>query len=419
MAEETLVLFKNIRNPKYDKSLAGYKRSGGFKSLKKVFGMKPEEVVQEVKESGLRGRGGAGFPTGLKWSFMAKGTGKPSYLIANADESEPGTCKDRELMLKDPHLFLEGLMISSYAIGCHHAYVYVRGEFFPAIKTLNAAVGELYADGLLGTNPLGRGFKLDITIHTGAGAYICGEESALLDSLEGKRGQPRVKPPFPAVSGFNGCPTSVNNVETLACIPFILIDGGAEAFKSFGPQNNSGTHLVSLSGHVNCPGVYELRMDVSMKDIIYDIGGGIRDGKKLKGVIPGGSSSPVMKADEVDVLYNFDDLAKIGTMLGSAAMMVFDEGTDIVKLLHRITRFYAHESCGQCTPCREGTRWSSQIIQDFLRGNGSDEKLKRLYRVGGNMLGTTLCALGDAAAMPIQSFVNKFPEEFRKYYATL
>ena len=419
MAEETLVLFKNIRNPKYDMSLAGYKRSGGFMSLKKVFGMKPEEVVQEVKESGLRGRGGAGFPTGLKWSFMAKGTGKPSYLIANADESEPGTCKDRELMLKDPHLFLEGLMISSYAIGCHHAYVYVRGEFFPAIKTLNAAVGELYADGLLGTNPLGSGFKLDITIHTGAGAYICGEESALLDSLEGKRGQPRVKPPFPAVSGFNGCPTSVNNVETLACIPFILSDGGAEAFKSFGPQNNSGTHLVSLSGHVNCPGVYELRMDVSMKDIIYDIGGGIRDGKKLKGVIPGGSSSPVMKADEVDVLYNFDDLAKIGTMLGSSAMMVFDEGTDIVKLLHRITRFYAHESCGQCTPCREGTRWSSQIIQDFLRGNGSDEKLKRLYRVGGNMLGTTLCALGDAAAMPIQSFVNKFPEEFRKYYATL
>jgi len=419
MTAETLILFKNIRNPKYEKSLAGYKRSGGFKSLKKVFGMKPEEVVQEVKESGLRGRGGAGFPTGLKWSFMAKGTGKPSYLIANADESEPGTCKDRELMLKDPHLFLEGLMISSYAIGCHHAYVYVRGEFFPAIKTLNAAVGELYADGLLGTNPLGSGFKLDITIHTGAGAYICGEESALLDSLEGKRGQPRVKPPFPAVSGFNGCPTSVNNVETLACIPFILSDGGAEAFKSFGPQNNSGTHLVSLSGHVNCPGVYELRMDVSMKDIIYDIGGGIRDGKKLKGVIPGGSSSTVMKADEVDVLYNFDDLAKIGTMLGSAAMMVFDEGTDIVKLLHRITRFYAHESCGQCTPCREGTHWSSQIIQDFLRGNGSDEKLKRLYRVGGNMLGTTLCALGDAAALPIQSFVNKFPEEFRKYYATL
>jgi NADH-quinone oxidoreductase subunit F len=321
-------------------------------------------------------------------------------------------------MLKDPHLFLEGLMIGSYAVGCHHAYVYVRGEFFPAIKILNAAVDELYADGLLGHDPLGSGFNLDITIHTGAGAYICGEETALLDSLEGKRGQPRVKPPFPAVSGFNGCPTSVNNVETLACLPFIFSDGGVESFKSFGPQNNSGTHLVSLSGHVNSPGVYELRMDVSMKDIIYEIGGGIRNGKKLKGVIPGGSSSPVMKADEIDVLYNFDDLAKIGTMMGSAAMMVFDEDTDVVKLLHRITRFYAHESCGQCTPCREGTHWSRLIVRDFLRGNGSEEKLKRLDRVGGNMLGTTLCALGDAAAMPIQSFVNKFPEEFRNYYAT-
>ena len=417
MIGETLVLFKNIRNPNYDKSLDAYKGSGGFNSLKKVLKMKPEDVVKCVKESGIRGRGGAGFPTGLKWSFMAKGTGKPSYLVANADESEPGTCKDRELMLKDPFLFLEGLIIGSYAVGCHHAYVYVRGEFFPAIKTLNSAVEVLYDSGLLGANIMGSDYFLDITIHTGAGAYICGEESALLDSLEGKRGQPRVKPPFPAVSGFNGCPTSVNNVETLACMPFILSDGGVEAFKSLGPKNNSGTHLVSLSGHVNRPGVYELRMDVSMKDIIFDIGGGIPNGKKLKGVIPGGSSSPVIKADEIDVLYNFDELAKVGTMLGSSAMMVFDEDTDVVKLLHRITRFYAHESCGQCTPCREGTNWSRQIISDFLRGNGSEQKLKLLNRVGDNMNGTTLCALGDAAAMPIQSFIEKFPEEFRKYYA--
>ena len=417
MAEETLVLFKNIRNPKYSKSLEGYKKAGGYQTLKKVLGMKPEEVIQTVKDSGVRGRGGAGFPTGLKWSFMPKGTGKPSYLIANADESEPGTCKDRELMLKDPHLFLEGMMIGCYAVGCHHGYIYIRGEFFPAIKSLNSAVEELYADGLLGPDPLGSGFHLDLTIHSGAGAYICGEESALLDSLEGKRGQPRVKPPFPAISGFNGCPTSVNNVETLACMPFILGDGGVEAFKSFGPENNSGTHLVSLSGHVNKPGVYELRMDVNMKDIIYGIGGGIRNGKKLKGVIPGGSSSSVMTADEVDVLYNFDELANIDTMLGSAAMMVFDEDTDVVQLLHRITRFYAHESCGQCTPCREGTHWSRNIIRDFLNGNGSDEKLKRLDRVGGNMLGTTLCALGDAAALPIQSFVKKFPDDFQKYYA--
>ena len=417
MLAETLVLFKNIRNPNYDKSLDAYKKSGGFKSLKKVLKMNPEEVVKCVKESGIRGRGGAGFPTGLKWSFMAKGTGKPSYLVANADESEPGTCKDRELMLKDPFLFLEGLMIGSYAVGCHHAYVYVRGEFFPAIKILNAAIDLLYDESLLGTNIMGSDYNLDITIHSGAGAYICGEESALLDSLEGKRGHPRVKPPFPAVSGFNGCPTSVNNVETLACMPFILSDGGVEAFKSFGPKNNSGTHLVSLSGHVNKPGIYELRMDVSMKEIIFDIGGGIRNGKNLKGVIPGGSSSPVIKADEVDVLYNFDELAKIGTMMGSSAMMVFDEDTDVVKLLHRITRFYAHESCGQCTPCREGTNWSSQIIRDFLRGNGSDQKLDLLNRVGGNMIGTTLCALGDAAAMPIQSFIEKFPDEFRKYYS--
>ena len=417
MLEETLVLFKNIRNPHYDRSLEAYKKSGGFKSLKKVLKMTPEAVIQIVKDSDIRGRGGAGFPTGLKWSFMAKGTGKPSYLIANADESEPGTCKDRELMLKDPFLFLEGLMIGSFAVGCNHAYVYVRGEYFPSIKTLNTAVDELYKVGFLGSNIMGSKFNLDITIHTGAGAYICGEESALLDSLEGKRGHPRVKPPFPAVSGFNGCPTSVNNVETLACLPFILGDGGVEKFKSFGPKNNSGTHLVSLSGHVNRPGIYELRMDVSVKDIIYEFGGGIRNGKKLKGVIPGGSSSSVISADEVDVIYNFDELTKIGTMLGSSAMMVFDEDTDVVKLLHRITRFYAHESCGQCTPCREGTHWSRQIIRDFLNGNGSDDKLNLLNRVGGNMMGTTLCALGDAAAMPIQSFVEKFPEEFRNYYS--
>ena len=417
MLEETLVLFKNIRNPHYDRSLEAYKKSGGFKSLKKVLKMTPEAVIQIVKDSNIRGRGGAGFPTGLKWSFMAKGTGKPSYLIANADESEPGTYKDRELMLKDPFLFLEGLMIGSFAVGCNHAYVYVRGEYFPSIKTLNTAVGELYNVGFLGSNIMGSKFNLDITIHTGAGAYICGEESALLDSLEGKRGHPRVKPPFPAVSGFNGCPTSVNNVETLACLPFILGDGGVEKFKSFGPENNSGTHLVSLSGHVNRPGIYELRMDVSVKDIIYEFGGGIRNGKKLKGVIPGGSSSSVISVDEVDVIYNFDELTKIGTMLGSSAMMVFDEDTDVVKLLHRITRFYAHESCGQCTPCREGTHWSRQIIRDFLNGNGSDDKLNLLNRVGGNMMGTTLCALGDAAAMPIQSFVEKFPEEFRNYYS--
>ncbi|MGA1600272.1 MAG: NADH-quinone oxidoreductase subunit NuoF [bacterium] len=417
MLEETLVLFQNLRNPNYDKSLKGYLSVEGHKALKQALTMKPDEIIQQVKDSGLRGRGGAGFPTGMKWSFMAKGTGKPSYLVCNADESEPGTCKDRELMLKDPHQFLEGMMIGCYAIGCHHGYIYVRGEYWPSIKSLNAAIDELYEAGILGSSVYGSGFKLDLTVHTGAGAYICGEESALLDSLEGKRGHPRVKPPFPAVSGFNACPTTVNNVETLTCIPHILNEG-PEAFKAHGPANNAGTHLVSLSGHVNRPGVYELDMHCTIREIIYEIGGGIRGGKQLKGVIPGGSSSQVIRADEIDVQYNFDALAKVGTMMGSSAMMVFDEDTDVVRLLHRITRFYNHESCGQCTPCREGTHWSRQLLRDFLDGNGSERKLKRLHRVGSNMSGTTVCALGDAAAFPIMSFVQKFPEEFRKYYAS-
>ncbi|HIF69468.1 MAG TPA: NADH oxidoreductase (quinone) subunit F [Deltaproteobacteria bacterium] len=416
MLEETLVLFRNIRNSDYDKSLKGYKKTGGFTALRKALEMQPGEIVQLTKDSGLRGRGGAGFPTGLKWSFMAKGTGKPTYLVCNADESEPGTCKDRELMLHDPHQFLEGMMISCLAIGCRHGYIYVRGEYWPSIKSLNAAVQELYDDGILGEKLLGKGPKLDLTVHPGAGAYICGEETALLDSIEGKRGHPRVKPPFPAVSGFNACPTTVNNVETLACLPFI-VNEGAEVFKSFGPENNAGTHLISLSGHVNKPGVYEVRLDANLKDIIYDLGGGIPNGKKLKGVIPGGASSSVLTAAEIDVTYSFDALAKAGTMMGSAAIMVFDEDTDAVKLLHRIVRFFSHESCGQCTPCREGTHWARMIIRDFLDGNGNERKLKRLHRVGGNMIGTTVCALGDACGMPIQAFTTKFADEFREVQA--
>ena len=416
MIEETLLLYKNIRNPDYDKSLKGYKASGGYSALKKVLKKKPEELVELVKTSGLRGRGGAGFPTGLKWSFMARNTGKPSYLICNADESEPGTCKDRELMLKDPHQFLEGMIIGCYSINCTHGYIYVRGEYTPSIKSLNEAIDELYKEKILGEKVMGSKFKLDLTVHPGAGAYICGEETALLDSIEGKRGHPRVKPPFPAVSGFNSCPTTVNNVETLTCLPFI-VNEGAEAFSSFGPPNNSGTHLVSLSGHVSNPGVYEVRMDVSLRDIIYDLGGGISEGKALKGVIPGGASSPVLTAEEIDIEYSFDALAKAGTMMGSAAIMVFDEDTDVVKLLHRITRFFNHESCGQCTPCREGTHWARLILRDFLDENGNQKKLRRLSKVGSNMMGTTVCALGDAAGMPITSFVQKFPLDFKKHYA--
>ncbi len=273
MLEETLVLFKNIRTAGYDGKLTSYQKVGGYQALPKALEMKPEEVTALVKEAGLRGRGGAGFPTGMKWSFMAKNTGKPSYLVCNADESEPGTCKDRELMLKDPHLFLEGMMIGCYALGCHHGYIYVRGEYFPAIKSLNAAIQDAYKEGILGPKLMGRDYHLDLTVHTGAGAYICGEESALLDSLEGKRGHPRVKPPFPAVVGFNGCPTSVNNVETLTNVAVIL-NIGADEYKNLGSPNNAGTHLVSLSGHVKRPGVYEVKMGVKLKDIIYELGGG-------------------------------------------------------------------------------------------------------------------------------------------------
>lgn len=416
MLEETLVLFKNVRQPGYTGDLASYQAAGGYQALEKALTMAPEAIVNLVKESGLRGRGGAGFPTGLKWSFMAKGTGKPSYLIINADEGEPGTFKDREIMLKEPHMFLEGYMIGCYALGCHHGYIYIRGEFVPAMKNLQRAIDECYEAGILGSKLMGSDFELEMTLHPGAGAYICGEETALLDSLEGKRGQPRTKPPFPAVAGFNGCPTSVNNVETVMCVPTI-VSQGAEYFQSLGTPNNSGTHLVSLSGHVNNPGVYELKMGVSLKDIIYEIGGGIPHGKQLKGVIPGGSSVPVLTPEEIDIPYDFDSLTKAKSLMGSSAIIAFDEETDVVKFLYRIVQFYNHESCGQCTPCREGTNWSRLILRQFIRNQGNADTLKRLYRVGGNMLGTTLCALGDACAMPIRAFVEKYPEEFQAHFA--
>lgn len=416
MLEETLVIFKNIRNAGYKGTLANYKASGGYQALEKALQMSPSEVVNIVKASNLRGRGGAGFPTGLKWSFMAKGTGKPSYLVINADEGEPGTFKDREILLHEPHMFLEGYMIGCYALGCHDGYIYTRGEFIPAMRSLQIAIDECYDAGIAGEKLLGTDFRLDLIMHPGAGAYICGEETALLDSLEGKRGQPRSKPPFPAVAGFNGCPTSVNNVETLTSVPYIITEG-AEAFKDLGTPNNAGTHLVSLSGHVNKPGVYEVKMGVSLKDIIYELGGGIRNGKKLKGVIPGGSSTPVLLPEEIDIPYDYDSLAKAKSMMGSAAIMVFDEDTDIVNLLYRLVKFYNHESCGQCTPCREGSNWSRLIIRDFIQGQGSDHKMQRLDRVSQNMMGTTLCALGDACAMPIQAFLKKYPEEFKDHFA--
>jgi NADH-quinone oxidoreductase subunit F len=347
---------------------------------------------------------------------MAKNTGKPSYLICNADESEPGTFKDHLLMMKDPHQFLEGMIIGCYALECHHGYIYIRGESQYAIKSQQKAIDEAYKAGLLGKNIMGKGYDLDMTIHPGAGAYICGEETALLDSLEGKRGQPRFKPPFPAVSGYNASPTSVNNVETLTCVPWI-VNNGAEAFTKMGTPNNAGTHLVSISGHVNKPGVYEIEMGVPLRTIINEYAGGVRNGKQVKAVIPGGASANVLKASELDVPYDFDSLAKAGTMMGSSAIMVFDEDTDMVEVAYRTIKFFNHESCGQCTPCREGTNWLKSMIREFMDGAGSEDLMQRVTRVSGNLMGTTICAFGDATGGPMRTFVAKFPEEFRKHAA--
>ena len=416
MTEEKPILTRNLRNKGYSGDLNAYRKVGGFKALKKVVArMKPEQVLEIVKASGLRGRGGAGFPTGMKWSFMPKDTGKPSYLICNADESEPGTFKDHLIMMRDPHQFLEGMIIGCYTVGCNAGYIYIRGESQHAIANTNKAINELYKAGILGKKVMGSRYSLDLYVHPGAGAYICGEETALLDSLEGKRGQPRFKPPFPAVAGYDGCPTSVNNVETLMCLPTI-INEGPEAWMALGTPGNSGTHMVSVSGHVEKPGVYEVEMGVTLKSIIYDLAGGVRGGKQLKAVIPGGASANVLKADEVDIPYEFDALMKAGTMMGSSAVMVFDEDADMVEVASRTIRFFNHESCGQCTPCREGTFWLKNLVRDFTDNAGSEDKLKRVHRVAGGLMGTTICAFGDATGGPMQTFVEKFPEDFRKHF---
>ncbi len=392
-------------------------KMNGYEQAKRVFaGVTPDQVIEEVKKSNIRGRGGAGFPMGMKWSFIPKNSEKPKYLVCNADESEPGTCKDRQIMRYTPHLLIEGLIIGSYAIGCHHAYIYIRGEYVREAKLLNEAIDEAYAKGFLGKNIFGSNFQLDVTVHRGAGAYICGEETGLLNSLEGKRGEPRVKPPFPAISGAFSCPTAVNNVESIANVPHIMRMGGDEFAKLGKVDKSGGTRLLSLSGHVKKPGVYEAQAgSLTLRQIIEDLGGGVLNDKKLKAVIPGGSSSPVLTADEIDVVYDVEPLSKIGTMMGSAAIMVINEDTDMVKLLLRITKFYAHESCGQCTPCREGCHWMESIIHKILHGEAQSTDIDLLVDVAGNIAGKTLCALGDAAAMPVQSFVKKFRSEFEAY----
>ncbi len=409
---ETMVISKRFGLENSEK-LDTYLAHDGFKAFLKARQMTPEQIVDEVKASALRGRGGAGFPTGLKWSFVPRTSPKPKYIVINADESEPGTCKDRLLMEYDPHQLIEGILIAGLAMDAHKGYLYIRGEYRFIIDLMDKAIAEAYAKGYLGKNIAGTGFDFDLYTHSGAGAYECGEETALLDSLEGKRGIPRMKPPFPAVAGAWASPTLLNNVETFSAIPAIIRDGGA-AFAALGTPKNGGTRLVCISGHVNKPGVYELPLGFNMMKAINEVAGGIPGGKKLKAVVPGGSSCPLLTADECDIPMDYDTLAKIGSMLGSGGMVVLDETTDMVKFALRIMRFYAHESCGWCIPCREGTTWLRKVLQRFDDGGGMKSDIPLIGELSKNMLGRTFCALGDAAAMPTMSIIQKFSADFEK-----
>lgn len=409
-------------------SLNVYRQNGGYASLEKALKqMSPEQVLEEVKASGLRGRGGAGFPTGMKWSFLAKPAGVPRYLVCNADESEPGTFKDRYLMEHIPHLLIEGMITSAFALGANTSYIYIRGEYFYVARILENAIAEAYDSGLLGKNIFNSGFDHDCHVQIGAGAYICGEETALLESLEGKRGNPRIKPPFPAVAGLYGCPTVVNNVETIAAVVPIVRDGGA-AYASIGVGKSTGTKLISASGHINKPGVYEIELGVPLEEFIYSdtYCGGIRNGKKLKAVVAGGSSVPILPADLIlktaageARLMSYESLADggfaSGTMLGSGGFIVMDEDTSIVKNLWNFTRFYHHESCGQCSPCREGTGWMEKILHKILDGHGSLSDVDLLWDIQAKIEGKTICPLGDAAAWPVASAIRHFRSEFEEY----
>ena len=389
-----------------------YESLGGYRGLAKALReYKPAEIIEIVKKSGLRGRGGAGFPTGMKWGFVPRDTGKPVYLCVNADESEPGTFKDRLIIEKDPHQLIEGTIISAYALGCHQAFIYIRGEFSYGAGVLNRAVREAYDKGYLGKNILSSGFDLDLVVHRGAGAYICGEETALLESIEGKRGHPRLKPPFPALVGLYEAPTVINNVETLANVSHI-INNGADWFASIGVERNAGTRLFGVSGHAKKRGVYEFPMGISLRELIYDHCGGIRDDRSLKAIVPGGSSVPVLTPDQINVSLDFDSIAKAGSMLGSAGIIVMDDSTCMVKAAMRICRFYAEESCGQCSQCREGTEWMYRILTRLENGSGRNGDLELLLDICANMKALTICPLSDAAAMPIESYIRKFYDEF-------
>jgi len=399
------------------RSYRGWVERGGYAALRQALGMAPDEVTAVVKESGLRGRGGAGFPTGLKWSFMPKNDGKPHYLICNADESEPGTFKDREIMRWTPHQLIEGCAIAAYAIGAETCYIYIRGEFTEPLRIMTAAVAEAYAEGALGANVLGSGKRIDVVIHRGAGAYICGEETALMNSLEGKRGNPRIKPPFPAQAGVFGMPTTINNVETLAAVPHILTRGAAwYKALSLGNPKSTGTKLISVCGHIARPGNYEITLGFPMEDLVFDLAGGMRPGRTLKAVIPGGSSVPIMTAAEIeDCPTDYEGIAAKGSMLGSGGMIVMDDSADMVYQIWRLARFYAHESCAQCTQCREGTAWTTKVLERILAGKGKEEDLQLLLDLSENMTGKTICVLSDSCAAPIVSGIQKFRSEFEAY----
>ena len=392
-------------------TLETYRSRGGYRALAKAFTMAPGDIIETVKSSGLRGRGGAGFPTGLKWSFLPPPDGGPRYLVVNADESEPGACKDVPLMLANPHALIEGVAITSYAIGGHHAFIYLRGEVVHVYRRLLAAVREAREAGLIGTGLGPNGdYQLEITVHAGAGAYICGEETALLDSLEGRRGQPRLKPPFPAVAGLYARPTVVNNVESIASVPGIIA-GGAEWFSSMGTEKSAGHGLFSLSGHVARPGQYEAPLGITMRELI-DMAGGIRAGHRLKFWTPGGSSSPILTEEHLDVPLDYESVGAAGSMLGTRSLMVFDETVSVVRVVSRWTDFYQHESCGKCTPCREGTYWMKQVMHRLEEGKGLPTDIDLLLDVSANIAGRSFCALGDASAVPIQSGIKYFRSEF-------
>ena len=390
--------------------IANYEGLDGYAALRKALTMQPDEVISLVKDATVRGRGGAGFPAGMKWQFIPQGDGKPHYVVVNADEGEPGTCRDLPLMMNDPHSLIEGVAIACYAVRAEHAFIYIRGESVHAIRRVTRAVREAYERGYLGSDVLGTGVRVDVTVHSGAGAYICGEETALLDSLEGKRGQPRLKPPFPATNGLYDAPTVVNNVGSLASVPYIVL-GGADWFRAMGPEGSPGPNIYQLSGRIMQPGQYEAPMGTTLRELL-DLAGGMSRGKELKFWTPGGASTPLFTREHLDVRLDFDSVVKAGSINGTSAIMIFDEDDSVVHAVWKWTKFYEHESCGKCTPCREGTYWAAQILERILSGRGRPEDIDTLLDLGDNILGRAFCALGDGAVAPITSSIQYFRDEY-------